>query len=49
MWGFSYASASASNENSPCSNVPIVCPMCSQIDPNTPAIWKYTAKEHMIQ
>lgn len=40
---FSYAPASRSTEKSPCSNVPIICPLCS---PQDPAVWKYNLTLH---
>ncbi|KAE9407848.1 hypothetical protein BT96DRAFT_850041, partial [Gymnopus androsaceus JB14] len=42
----SYAAAAKSTQANPCSNVPIRCPVCTQIDPNSPAIWRYNAEEH---
>ncbi len=42
---FKYAVAAASSKSSPCSNVPIRCPLCPS---NSPAIWKYTAKYHFM-
>ena len=41
---FSYSVASQSTKSSPCSNVPILCPLCS--DKKDPAIWTYYAKTH---
>jgi hypothetical protein len=40
---FSYGTASRSSKSSPCSNVPIRCPLCSSSDP---AVWKYNMKFH---
>lgn len=40
---FNYASAARSKDTSPCSNVPITCPLCS-ID--SPAVWKYNLNLH---
>lgn len=42
---FSYGVASDSSASSPCSNVPIVCPLCPAKD--TPAVWKYNMKDHI--
>ena len=40
---FSYQSASIEAPNSPCTNVPIVCPLC----PSTAsAVWKYNMRAH---
>ncbi|KAK0437707.1 hypothetical protein EV421DRAFT_1714875, partial [Armillaria borealis] len=44
--GFSYAVASESSPKSPCSNVPIICTLCTRENLNAPAIWKYNAPEH---
>lgn len=41
---FSYSIAAQSMASSPCSNIPICCPLCS--DKKDPAIWKYYAKTH---
>ncbi|KAF8308703.1 hypothetical protein DL93DRAFT_2036912, partial [Clavulina sp. PMI_390] len=43
---FSYKPASVSTTASPCSNVPIICPICVEIDPHSPAIWKYNLEAH---
>jgi hypothetical protein len=40
---YSYAVAAESSSSSPCSNVPIHCPICPKADP---AIWKYFMKVH---
>ena len=42
---FYYGIASELSASSPCSNVPIVCPLCPAKD--TPAIWKYNMKDHI--
>ena len=42
---FSYGVASESSASSPCSNVPITCPLCPA--KVTPAIWKYNMKYHI--
>lgn len=40
---YSYGIAAESTASSPCSNVPIYCPICPKTDP---AIWKYFMKIH---
>jgi hypothetical protein len=40
---FSYNVASQSSSASPCSNVPIQCPICPTTDP---AVWRYSLKPH---
>ncbi len=40
---YSYAVAAESSSSSPCSNVPVHCPICPKADP---AIWKYFMKVH---
>ena len=40
---FNYASAARSSESSPCSNVPMICPLCSKDDP---AVWAYNLASH---
>jgi hypothetical protein len=40
---YSYGVASESTATSPCSNVPIQCPRCSEREP---AIWRYFLKAH---
>lgn len=40
---YSYSVAAESSAASPCSNVPITCPLCSN---TAPAIWKYFMKAH---
>ena len=40
---FNYASAACSSESSPCSNVPIVCPLCP---PKSPGVWTYSLHAH---
>ena len=43
---FFYAAASTESTNSPCTNVPVVCPLC----PSTSSvIWKYNMKTHLIK
>jgi hypothetical protein len=43
MIQFNYATASTSSEASPCSNVPIACPLCPG---NSPAVWTYSLHAH---
>jgi len=40
---FTYSIATESTQASPCSNVPIHCPVCPKTDP---AVWKYFMKVH---
>ncbi|KAF8810813.1 hypothetical protein BYT27DRAFT_7221830 [Phlegmacium glaucopus] len=40
---YSYSIAAESSTSSPCSNVPVHCPICPKADP---AIWKYFMKVH---
>ena len=40
---FTYSIAAESTEASPCSNVPIHCPICPKTDP---AVWRYFMKVH---
>ncbi|KAF6747101.1 hypothetical protein DFP72DRAFT_822195 [Ephemerocybe angulata] len=40
---FYYHSAASSTSTSPCSNVPVACPLCPT---GHPAVWKYNLKEH---
>ena len=40
---YSYRVAALSSQASPCSNVPIQCPICPSTDP---AVWKYSLKAH---
>lgn len=42
---FKYGVTMNSTRTAPCSNVPILCPLCPK---NSPAIWKYTAKYHFM-
>jgi hypothetical protein len=41
---FSYAVASVSTSSSPCSNVPLCCPICPAVEP---CIWQYNLTHHM--
>jgi hypothetical protein len=43
MIQFNYATASTSSEASPCSNVPITCPLCPD---GSPAVWTYSLHAH---
>ena len=43
---YSYGVASESTTSSPCSNVPIHCPLCPKLDS---AIWRYSFKIHFQQ
>jgi hypothetical protein len=45
MIKFSYGVAGKSSESSPCSNVPIPCPLCSK---GEPGIWRYNMKYHIM-
>ena len=45
MVEFSYSVAEKSSKSSPCSNVPVQCPLCSKSDP---AIWRYNMYQHII-
>jgi hypothetical protein len=40
---YSYSIAAESSPASPCSNVPVTCPLCSK---TAPAVWKYFMKAH---
>ena len=40
---YSYSVAAESSSSSPCSNVPVACPLCSK---TSPAVWKYFMKAH---
>lgn len=40
---FNYKSAAQSSQQSPCSNVPVVCPHCP---PSSPAVWRYSLHSH---
>ena len=40
---YSYSVAAESTASSPCSNVPVHCPICPKTDP---AVWKYFMKVH---
>ncbi|KAJ8089166.1 hypothetical protein PM082_014414 [Marasmius tenuissimus] len=44
LLSFSYTAAAQSTDNSPCSNVPLICSLCPSGDP---AVWKYNMKEHI--
>lgn len=40
---FAYTVASTSTPSSPCSNVPVLCPLCSKLEP---AVWRYNLSYH---
>ena len=40
---FSYLSAAKEATNSPCTNVPVICPLCPS---TSSAVWKYNIKAH---
>ena len=40
---FSYVVASTSTPSSPCSNIPIVCPLCAKLEP---VVWRYNLRYH---
>ncbi len=40
---FSYTSAATESQSSPCTNIPVVCPLCPASDS---AIWKYNMRHH---
>ncbi len=42
----SYLAAATERANSPCTNVPITCPLCPS---TSTAIWKYNMKTHLAQ
>lgn len=44
---FQYHPTSVSSEASPCSNVPIRCPICCQVNLHAPAVWKYNLQAHL--
>ena len=44
---FHYHPASISTKASPCSNVPLWCPLCYKLDCVAPAIWQYNFKAHL--
>ena len=41
---FSYTVAAESSSSSPCTNVPVQCPLCPR---TSPAMWKYFLKTHL--
>jgi hypothetical protein len=43
---YSYNTAFQSKESSPCSNVPMLCPLCPK---QAPAIWRYNLEQHFIE
>ena len=44
---FSYSLAESSASSSPCSNVPICCPICIKMSPAAPAHWNYNLGYHI--
>jgi hypothetical protein len=46
MVNFNYQKAAVSKESSPCSNVPLRCPVCSFSDPKAQPVWKYNLDAH---
>jgi len=40
---FQYVSAGTSSESAPCTNIPIICPICN---PKSPVIWTYCLDSH---
>lgn len=48
---FRLKNASVYTENSPCTNVPMQCPVCIKLPSGTrsPAVWKYNLKDHILQ
>lgn len=45
--GFRYSIAMESTDSSPCSNVPLACPLCPA--KTSPAVWRYNFTYHMRQ
>ncbi|KAI0027360.1 hypothetical protein K488DRAFT_29215, partial [Vararia minispora EC-137] len=43
---FSYAKAAQLHKGSPCSNVPLQCPLC---DAGSPAVWRYNLQYHLAR
>ncbi|KAF8970226.1 hypothetical protein BDZ97DRAFT_1603815, partial [Flammula alnicola] len=43
---FRYTVAAESTSTSPCSNVPVTCPICP--DKQSPAVWKYNLRSHIL-
>jgi hypothetical protein len=43
---YSYHVASESTASSPCSNIPLQCPLCPKADP---AVWRYFLKVHFLE
>lgn len=43
---FRYSVAAKSTATSPCSNVPVACPICA--DKLSPAVWKYNLRSHIM-
>ena len=43
---FSYSAAATECTNSPCTNVPVICPLCPS---TSAAVWKYNMKTHLAR
>jgi hypothetical protein len=43
---FQHHQASTFKQSAPCTNVPLNCLLCSKINPESPAIWKYNLQAH---
>jgi hypothetical protein len=43
---FTYSIASESSASSPCSNVPVICPLCPKL---APAVWRYNLSYHFAR
>ncbi|KAI0310772.1 hypothetical protein OF83DRAFT_830481 [Amylostereum chailletii] len=43
---FSHSIAAESTTSSPCSNAPLLCPLCP---PGSPAVWRYNLRAHIIR
>ncbi len=43
---FRYSVAATSTSTSPCSNVPVICPLCTDTK-HLPAVWKYNLRYHI--
>ncbi|KAI0770900.1 hypothetical protein BD413DRAFT_553505 [Trametes elegans] len=45
----SYSSACKTTTTTPCTNVPIHCPLCPPLSPGSPVtIWKYNTMAHLL-
>lgn len=43
---FQHSAAAKSTSSSPCSNVPLRCPVCYAADESSPAVWRYNLLAH---